>query len=128
MSLSDEIKAAIGGDGKSRHQTRCLYDSWAIKAAELEASYTDEYKESYNRLERIIYLEKENARLQSIADNNAANGLAAEAENSKLREALQFYAFSDWNENYPGGISYEDNGKTYLDNGEVAKIALKEQT
>ena len=37
MSLSDEIKAAIGGDGKSRHQTRCLYDYWAIKAEELEA-------------------------------------------------------------------------------------------
>jgi len=44
------------------------------RIAELEASYTDEYKESYNRLERIIYLEKENASLK--------------AERDRLRDAL----------------------------------------
>jgi len=38
MKLSDEIKAAIGGDGKSRHQTRCLYEQWAYRVGELEAA------------------------------------------------------------------------------------------
>ena len=38
MSLSNEIKAAIGGDGKSRHQTRCLYEQWAARVGELEAA------------------------------------------------------------------------------------------
>ena len=51
-----------------------------------------------------------------------------EAERDRLRKALQFYAFSDWNDNYPGGICYEHNGETYLDTGEVAQQALEETT
>ena len=43
MSLSDEIKAAIGGDGRSRHQTRCLYEQWAARVGELEVEQ-DELK------------------------------------------------------------------------------------
>lgn len=50
----------------------------------------------------------------------------------KAKEALRFYAYPEqhklkgrWERDYPGGITYEVGKRVYLDNGEIAREALK---
>ena len=111
MSLSDEIKAAIGGDGKSRHQTRCLYDYWAIKAEELEAER--------DRLE------------ERLGDWQRETALA-KADRDKLQEALQgLNAAIDyhWNDHVNVDQRMPDaHSKMIIAAQQIAKQALKGET
>lgn len=62
MSLSSEIREAIGGDGKSRHQTRCLYEQWAIKAEALELQINNYQRTLGDAIEREEKLQAEHDR------------------------------------------------------------------
>jgi len=85
MSLSDEIKAAIGGDGKSRHQTRCLYEQWAARAKELEA----ELEQCLDCCKRVGELEAQNDdTLTKLLERERLN-IVLQKENEKLREHIE---------------------------------------
>ena len=88
MSLSDEIKAAIGGDGKSRHQTRCLYDYWAIKAEELEAERDRVMRENGKLNCHIDDLE---------AERDRAFNAGIEASHKQALKEINEYNDPSWN-------------------------------
>jgi len=65
----------------------------------------------------------------NLTDDNKRQ-LAAEVRLLKERErvlvkALRFYADSEWNNDYPGGITVRENGKMWLDTGDFARAALE---
>ena len=60
---------------------------------------------------------------ENIALKQRNRELAAEVE--RLRGALGFYAHSEWNDHYPGGIAYSEKGKVVLDTGQIARAALE---
>ena len=49
----------------------------------------------------------------------------ARNERDRLREALEFYAYNEWADGYPGGV-FVDDEHTILDFGETAMEALRE--
>ena len=87
------------------------FDDWnraAILSAALE--YSSDAKRYYDEL---IHTETKLARVT--------------AERDRLREALEFYAYNEWADGYPGGV-FVDDEHTILDFGETAMEALQEDS
>jgi len=83
-------------------------------------------KEPFYQSQEQRWILMRNDAVEFLKNYRASIEAPLKAEIERLREALAFYAYSVWNDDYLGGITFRDKktGNRYLDTGDRARAAL----